>query len=203
MVLGSSLHRLASLGIFLSTKPLSNKELPTSVSNWTGMRKDLRRLQVNPSCIWSADLWSLARSPATHRLTPAKRFHHPNRHTAPVYFILHAGPQSPCHGPRFTDQQWAFSRQRNDKLFQNKSPKGKGEIKQISEFVFYGQLGKKINLPNTNTSPKGLLPSLWWLVLKMWVSGREYDTCLSQRGAQPWLTGFVRTGWHFRRRSLK
>lgn len=44
-------HGLANMGILLSTKPLNSKELPTSVSNWTGMLKDLRRLQVKPSHI--------------------------------------------------------------------------------------------------------------------------------------------------------
>lgn len=64
----------------------------------------------------------------------------------------------------------------------------KGKKIDISEFVFCGQLEKKINPPNTNTSPKSVLPGPWWLVLRMRVSGRENVT-------HRWVKGRPSPGW--------
>lgn len=78
--------------------------------------------------------------------------------------------------------------------------KGKGKKKTIdtSEFVFHGQLEKKINPPNTNTSPKGFLPGPWWLVLRMHVSGKENVThhWVKDRPSPGWKSVGTRLCFH-------
>lgn len=95
------------------------------------------------------------------------------------------------------------ARQRNDKLFQPTFQR-EGKKKDISEFIFCGQLEKKINLPNTNTSPKVFLPGPWWLVLRMQVSGRENMTHHWVKGrSSPGWKSLSELGYAFTIRSLK
>lgn len=111
------------------------------------MLEDLRRLQVNP-VIFEVQACGHQPGLATHCLAPAKRFSSPQQARCPSLFCPSCGATvtltcMALNKLRFTDQRRAFCRRRNDKLFQNKFSKGKGEIKQISEFVFHGQLEKK------------------------------------------------------------
>lgn len=83
--------------------------------------------------------------------------------------------------------------------------KGKKKKKRYFWVCFLWAAGKKIiNLPNTNTSPRGFLPGPWWLVLRMWVSGRENVTHHLVKGKpSPGCKSLSELGYAFPVRSLK
>lgn len=124
----------------------------------TGQASLKELLWVTPSHTWSEDPWppAMASHPPPNISSEVSPF---QTGTLPQFILPFAWGHShlsmALSKPLLAEKQQTTPDGEMTN-YSNKLFKGKKK-KDISEFVFCGQLEKKISLPNTNTSPKRLL----------------------------------------------